>query len=97
MKDVLSGGTWRGWVFAAILYVLFSVLPALLILRYVIQIDLAILMAVLVVQAVSFIVFRKKFYVTAAQMATAVCGLLESGPGEVELRIQDLCGHRSDS
>ena len=88
MKDGLSRGTWRGWGFAAISYALFSVLPALLILRYVIQIDLAILMAVLVVQAVSFIVFRKKFYVTAAQMATAVCGLIESSPREVD-SIQD--------
>ena len=84
MKDVLSGGTWRGWVLAAVLYVLFSVVPALLILRYVIQFDLAILMAVLVVQAVSFIAFRKKFYVAAARMVTAVRGLFESGPGGVE-------------
>lgn len=84
MKDVLPGGAWSRWVLAAVLYVLFSVLPALLILRYVIQIDLAILMAVLVVQAVSFIVFRKKFHVAAARMVTAVCGLLESSPGEIE-------------
>ena len=84
MKDVLPGGTWRRWVLAAVLYVLFSVLPALLILKYVIQIDLAILMAVLVVQAVSFIIFRKQFYVAAARMVSAVCGLLESGPGAIE-------------
>lgn len=84
MKDVLSGGTWRGWVFAVILYVLFSVLPALLILRYVIQIDLAILMAVLFGQAVSFIIFRQKLFETASVMVSAVCGLLESSPGGIE-------------
>ncbi|MDE3001198.1 MAG: DUF3267 domain-containing protein [Gemmatimonadota bacterium] len=77
MKDVLSGGTWSRWILAAITYALFSVLPAMLILRYVIQIDLAVLMAVLVVQAVLFIIFRRKFYETAAGMVSAVCGLLK--------------------
>ena len=62
MKDVLPGGTWSRWILAAISYALFSVAPALLILRYVIQFDLVILMAVLVVQAFSFIIFRKKLY-----------------------------------
>ena len=84
MKDVLTGRTWRRWVLAAILYAVFSVLPAVLILRYVFQIEFAILMVVLVGQAVSFIIFRKKFYVTAAGTVTAVCGLLESSPGEIE-------------
>ena len=84
MKYILHTGTWSRWILAAISYALFSVLPALLILRLVIQIDLAILMAVLVVQAVMFIIFRKKFYETAAVMVSAVCGLLESGPGEIE-------------
>ena len=88
MKDILHTATWRRCVIAAMLYALFSFLPALLILRYVIQIDLAVLMAVLVVQSVSFIIFRKKFNETAAQMATAVCGLLESSPREVD-SIQD--------
>ena len=78
MKDVQPGGTWSRWILAAVMYVLFSVLPALLILRYVVQIDFAILIAVLVSQAVSFIVFRKKFYATAAQLVTAVRGLLAS-------------------
>ncbi len=77
MTDILHTRTWRGWVLAAIAYVLFSVAPVLLILRYVIQIGLAVLMAVLVVQAISFIIFRRKFYETAAGMVSAVCGLLK--------------------
>lgn len=77
MKDALPEGTWSRWILAAVAYGLFSVFPALLILRYVLQIDLAILMAVLVVQAVMFIIFRKKFYETAAGMVSAVYGLLK--------------------
>lgn len=84
MKDALPEGTWSRWILAAVAYGLFSVFPALLILRYVIQIDLAILMAVLVSQAVLFIIFRQKLYETAAVMVSAVCGLLESSPGESE-------------
>lgn len=84
MKDVLPGGTWSRWILAAISYALFSIAPALLILRYVIQFDLVILMAVLVVQAFSFIIFRKKLYETAAGMVTAVGGLCESNPGGIE-------------
>ncbi len=84
MKDIIHTRSRRGWVFAAISYTLFSVVPALLILRYVIQIDLAILTAVLASQAVSFIIFRKKLYETAAVMMSAVRGLLESSPGAIE-------------
>lgn len=82
MKDILHTRTWRRWVLAAILYALFSVLPAMLVLGYAFRIELGILLAVLVSQAVSFIIFRKKLYVTGAGMVAAVCGLLESSQGE---------------
>ncbi|MDE2886860.1 MAG: DUF3267 domain-containing protein [Gemmatimonadota bacterium] len=84
MKDIIHTRSRRGWVFAAISYTLFSVLPALLILRYVIQINLAIMTAVLVSQAVLFIILRKKLYETAAVMVSAVRGLLESSPCEIQ-------------
>ncbi len=84
MKDFLPGGMWSRWILTAILYGLFSVLPAMLILRYVFQIELAILLAVLVVQAVSFIIFRGKFFVTAAGMVTALSVLLEASTGEID-------------
>ena len=84
MKDVLPGGMWSRWILTAILYAFFSVLPVMLILRYVFQIELAILLAVLVSQAVSFIIFRKKFYVTAAGMVTALSVLLEASTGEID-------------
>ena len=84
MKDILHTETWRRWILTAILYAFFSVLPALLILRFVIRIEFAILMAVLVCQAVSFIIFRRKFHATAARMVTAVCVLFEASRGEID-------------
>lgn len=84
MKDVLPGGMWSRFFVTAILYAFFSIAPALLILRYVVQLNNTILIAVLVGQAFSFIFLRRRFYVAAERMLTAVRGLIESSSGGIE-------------
>ena len=84
MKDTVPGGTWRLFFLTALLYACLSVAPALLFVKYVLNLDNSILLAVLVGQAFSFIILRRTLSASAERMLRAVCGLIRSNSGEIK-------------
>lgn len=60
MKDQSRDYTWKGLIWGAVLYVLFVVAPAIIILRYFFTIDYVLLIFGLIAMLICFVLQRKK-------------------------------------
>ena len=84
MKELLLGRSWRRFTIAAFLYALFSIVPAMLVLSCVFDLEISILSGVFIGQAIAFLILRKTFYSSAESILTAAYALHKSSPDETE-------------
>lgn len=84
MKYSVLGGRWRRFFLTALLYAFFSVAPAMLILRFVFNLDNSVLLAILVGQAFTLLILQKTFSEYAGRILTSVCKLYSPNFGQKE-------------